>query len=123
MTHAPGKVEIFNIIHPDRGGAMTPDEIGKYIADAVRKTIADGGGFTDRFLEISMADDPQLFVCHVGNGPAGMDNAQRIKALWNAAERTALTTEEIENGKIDRALDHVRTMEEIRARRRAGLMK
>lgn len=111
MTHTPGKVQVFNVVHPDRGGAMTPDEIGKYIADAVRKTIAEGGGLTDRFLEISMADDPQLFLCHVGNGPAGLDNAQRIKALWNAAEELELTTEAIIEGTIQRTF----TLAESRA--------
>ncbi len=65
----------------------------------------------------------KYFACGGGEVEELEETARRLAALWNAAERADLTTEEIENGKIERAIDHVRTMEEIRARRRAGLMK
>jgi len=63
------------------------------------------------------------FACGGGEVDELEETASRLAALWNAAESADLITEEIENGKIERAIDHVRTMEEIRARRRAGLMK
>lgn len=39
-------------------------------------------------------------------------NARRLAALWNAAERVDLSTEDIKNGKIERALERIEKLEE-----------
>ena len=49
MTYTSGPWDLFNNVHPIRGDAMTPEEIGQLIADRVRKTREEGGG-SDKFL-------------------------------------------------------------------------
>lgn len=75
--HTPGPWTAFNMVHAERGDAMTPDEIGEYVANSVRKTIEDGGA-TDRFLFVTAQADEGPDICHVGNGPAGPANARLI---------------------------------------------
>ena len=62
-----------NMVH-EEGRAMTPEEIGEYVANSVKM------GAEGRFLFVSgkHADGGDCDVCHTGNGPRGMANTARI---------------------------------------------
>ncbi len=76
-AHSPAPWVAANMVHAERGDAMTPDEIGQYVANSVRKSIEDGGA-TDRFLFITGVGDDAPDICLVGNGPRGPANARLI---------------------------------------------
>jgi hypothetical protein len=76
-----------NMVHAERGDQMTPEEIGEYVANNVRKSKADGG--FDHFLFITTPGDDSPDICHVGNGPSGPANARKI-ALVNPMARVCL---------------------------------
>jgi hypothetical protein len=75
--HTPGDWQVFNMIHAERHERMTPDEIGEYVANSIRKTLSDGG--SNDFLFVSTGEGAPD-ICHVGNGPAGPANARLIAA-------------------------------------------
>ena len=77
--HTPGPWVAANMVHAERGGAMTLDEIGLYVANSVRKTI-DHGGSPEQFLFITGTEDGGPDICLVGNGPRGPENARLIAA-------------------------------------------
>lgn len=77
--HTKGEWQAFNMVHADRGDAMTPEEIGEYVKNSVLKSIADGGS-ADRFLFISTGEEGAPDICLVGNGPNGPANAKLIAA-------------------------------------------
>ena len=79
MTYTSGPWDLFNNVHPIRGDAMTPEEIGQLIADRVRKTREEGNG-TDQFLFVSTLGSDERTICDIGNGPNGMINGQFIVA-------------------------------------------
>jgi len=84
VNHTPGPWRVLNMVHAERGDAMTPEELGEYVANSVRLTI-EGGGTADRFLFISTeGDGPDL--CHVGNGPRGPFNAMLMAAAPDLLE-------------------------------------
>jgi hypothetical protein len=83
QPHTPGPWIACNMIHAERGDQMTPEELGEYVANNVRKTLEDGG--FDHFLFITTpGDGPD--ICHVGNGPRGPANARLIAASPNLLE-------------------------------------
>jgi hypothetical protein len=83
-----------NMVHAERGDQMTPDEIGEYVANNVRKSKADGG--FDHFLFITTPGDDSPDICHVGNGPSGPANARKI-ALVNPMARVCEAAAESSN--------------------------
>lgn len=83
--HTPGPWVAANMVHAERGGAMTPDEIGLYVANSVRKTIDDGGS-PERFLFITGTEDGGPDICLVGNGPRGPENARLIASAPDLLE-------------------------------------
>lgn len=73
-TKGPWKA--FNMIHAETGERMTPDEVGEYVANAMRQRPE-----CDDFLFISAEKaDGEYDVCHVGNGADGPFNAALISA-------------------------------------------
>lgn len=86
--HTPGPWIACNMVHADRGDAMTPEELGEYVANNVRKSIEDGG-FADRFLFITTPGENAPDICHVGNGPRGSANARLIAAAPDMLEALA----------------------------------
>ena len=75
----PGEWIACQMSHFERGGDLTPDELGEYVANAVRKSQATSG--SSRFLFVSvMKTDGPADVCHVGNGPTSPANAAFIAA-------------------------------------------
>lgn len=82
-----GPWQAFNMVRDERGDAMTPDEMGEYVANSIRKSAEDGGSL-DRFLFVSKSDGGPD-ICHIGNGPLGPSNAHLIAAspeLYEALE-------------------------------------
>lgn len=77
--HTSGNWQAFNMVHADRGDAMTPEEIGEYVKNSVLKSIEDGGS-ADRFLFVSSGGPDARDICLVGNGPDGPANAALIAA-------------------------------------------
>ena len=77
--HTPGNWCAFNMVHAERGDAMTPEEIGEYVKNSVIKSI-ESGGSADRFLFISTDEDGSPDICLIGNGPDGPANAALITA-------------------------------------------
>jgi hypothetical protein len=84
-THTPGPWIACNMVHAERGDAMTPEEIGEYVKNSVTRSISDGGA-SDRFLFISTEGDDVPDICHVGNGPTGPANARLIAAAPDLLE-------------------------------------
>ena len=72
--HTPGPWMAANMVHGERGGPMTPEEIGEYVANCVRL------GDADRFLFVTAGENGAPDICHVGNGPVGAANARLISA-------------------------------------------
>lgn len=85
--HTLGTWNVYNMVHHERGDAMTPEEVGEYVKNCMLKSVEDGGTL-DRFLFVSTGEgEPD--ICHVGNGPRGPANARLIAAapeLLEAAE-------------------------------------
>ena len=87
----PGRWLAANMVHAERGDRMTPEELGEYVANSVKRSRAEGG--TDDFLFITTPGDDVPDICHVGNGPTGPHNARAIAvtpqfvALFAAAAR------------------------------------
>lgn len=77
--HTQGKWQAFNMVHADRGDALTPQEIGEYVKNSVLKSIENGGA-VDRFLFVSTDEQGSPDICLVGNGPDGPANAVLIAA-------------------------------------------
>ena len=70
----PGPWKAFNMIHAETGERMTPDEVGEYVANAMRRRPE-----CDDFLFVSAEKaDGDYDVCHVGNGADGPFNAALI---------------------------------------------
>lgn len=86
-AHTPGPWKAFNMVHGEHKRPMTPEEIGEYVTNSVRKSIEDGGS-ADRFLFISGPGEDAPDICHVGNGPRGPVNAALIAS---APELLAVT--------------------------------
>lgn len=89
--HTPGNWRAFNMVHADRGDAMTPEEIGEYVKNSVIKSIENGGS-RERFLFVSTDAPDSPDICLVGNGPDGLANAVLIAAapgLLAAAQQYA----------------------------------
>lgn len=92
--HTPGPWAICNMVHGERGGPMTPSEIGEYVANSVQKTHEESG--LDRFLFIDGGDKG---VCLIGNGSQGLANAELIVRAWQIPDlegQMANLTSEIE---------------------------
>lgn len=89
MNHTPGPWKVFNMVHEERGGPMTPEEIGEYVKANVIKSIEDGGS-ADRFLFVSTEGENAPDICHVGNGPRGPFNARLIAAAPDLLEALQL---------------------------------
>lgn len=75
--HTSGNWRAFNMVHAERGDAMTPEEIGEYVKNSVIKSI-ESGGSKDRFLFISTDEQDSPDICLIGNGPDGPANAVLI---------------------------------------------
>lgn len=76
LKATPGPWSIYNMVHAETGNRMTPEEIGEYVANAVRARPE-----CDDFLFISaLVDGVPKDVCHVGNGEAGPYNAVLMAA-------------------------------------------
>lgn len=75
--HTPGNWRAFNMVHAERGDAMTPEEIGEYVKNSVIKSIENGGS-RERFLFVSTDAEGSPDICLVGNGPDGPANAALI---------------------------------------------
>lgn len=71
----------YNMIHAERGDAMTPEEIGEYVVGCVWKSREDGGSDNFLFVTTGEADGPD--ICHVGNGPRGPHNAALLTFAVN----------------------------------------
>jgi hypothetical protein len=76
-NHTSGNWRVFNMVHAERGDAMTPEEIGEYVKNNVIKSIENGGS-QDRFLFISTDEQGSPDICLIGNGPDGPANATLI---------------------------------------------
>lgn len=87
---SPGKWAAFNMVHKERGDQMTPEEIGEYVTNSVRKSQSRGDA--DRFLFITAHPGDGLDICLVGNGPLGPHNAHFI-ALANPSTILSLLDE------------------------------
>lgn len=83
MAHTPTPWKAFNMVHSERGDAMTPDELGEYVKNNVIKSVESGGSL-ERFLFISTDGENAPDICHVGNGPRGPDNAAFIVLAVNS---------------------------------------
>lgn len=77
--HTQGNWTVFNMVHAERGDAMTPEEIGEYVKNNVLKSIEDGGS-AERFLFISTGEENAPDIALIGNGPNGPANAALIAA-------------------------------------------
>lgn len=91
-AHTPGPWFVFNMVHEKNGRPLTPEELGEYVTNNIRKSIEDGGSAT-RFLFVTQAGAGVPDICHVGNGPAGPANAHLIASapeLYEALERARL---------------------------------
>ncbi|WP_041527386.1 hypothetical protein [Paracoccus aminophilus] len=83
----PGPWTGANMVHADRGDAMTPEEIGEYVCNSVR--IGDPAHFL--FVSGKHDDGGDADICHTGNGPRGPWNTALIAlAPQLAAEVLAL---------------------------------
>ena len=92
--HTPTPWMAANMIHGERGDAMTPEELGAYVTASVRKSIENGGS-AERFLIITTEGEKAPDICHVGNGPRGPANAAYIVRAVNAhAELVEATIEQ-----------------------------
>lgn len=81
----PGPWQAFNMIHAKTGERMTPDEVGEYVANAMRQRPE-----CDDFLFVSAEKaDGEYDVCHVGNGADGPFNAALIAAAPDLYEALA----------------------------------
>ena len=72
----PGPWMAANMVHAERGDRMTPEELGEYVANNVKRSRNEGG--SDDFLFVTTAEDDVPDICHVGNGPVGPYNARMI---------------------------------------------
>lgn len=76
-VYTPSNWQAFNMVHAERGGPMTPEEIGEYVANNVRKSL-ELGGSAERFLFVSEGGEGSPDICLVGNGPRGPQHAALI---------------------------------------------
>jgi hypothetical protein len=83
--YTPSNWKAFNMVHAERGDAMTPEEIGEYVANNVRKSL-EFGGSAERFLFVSEGGEDSPDICHVGNGPRGPQHAALIAAAPDLLE-------------------------------------
>lgn len=73
------------MVNAETGKRMTPEEIGEYVANAVRARPE-----CDDFLFISaLVDGVPKDVCHIGNGEAGPYNALLMAASHDLYEALA----------------------------------
>ena len=93
----PGDWTGHNMTHED--GRMTPEEIGEYVCNAVKK--GDPGKFL--FVSGQHDDGGDCDICHTGNGPKGEANTRRIanvpryeRAIMAAKELAEAVTHERE---------------------------
>ncbi len=95
----PGPWSGHNMTH-EEGRAMTPEEIGEYVANSVK--MGEEGRFL--FVSAKHADGGDCDVCHTGNGPRGMANTARIarvpdmEAALIAADELARRVQEQRDG-------------------------
>jgi|GEM_PF-6867572 len=76
LKATPGPWSIYNMVNAETGKRMTPEEIGEYVANAVRARPE-----CDDFLFISaLVDGEPRDVCHIGNGEQGPYNALLMAA-------------------------------------------
>ena len=82
VKHTPGTWKVYNLIHEDHGGQLTPSEIGEYVTKIVKDTRELDG--LDHFLFVKANGRA---VCLIGNGPKSSANARLITAapeMYNA---------------------------------------
>ena len=102
-THTPGPWTICNMVHAERGGPMTPSEIGEYVANSVRKTHGESG--LNHFLFIDGGDKD---VCLIGNGLQGQANAELIVQAWKIPDLdTKIASLTAENERLREALINI----------------
>ena len=74
-----GKWTACRMTHAERGGDLTPEELGEYVMNSVRKSAEASGSSTFLFISVEKADGQPADVCHVGNGPTSPQNADFIQ--------------------------------------------
>lgn len=74
----PEPWKAYRMVHDERGDALTPEEIGEYVTNTVRKSAILSGSTDFLFISAEKSDGP-ADVCHVGNGPASPANADFIQ--------------------------------------------
>jgi len=77
LRATPGPWDVFNMVHADHGGLMTPEEVGEYVTNAI-KANSECSDFL--FVSAKGDDGDPVDVCHVGNGPKRNYNAALIGA-------------------------------------------
>lgn len=75
---SPGQWQACRMTHEERGGDLTPEELGEYVKNSVIKSQADSGSTAFFFVSVDKGDGP-ADVCHVGNGPTSPANADFIQ--------------------------------------------
>lgn len=67
------------MVHEDTNKPMTPEQVGEYVCNSVKKSAAESGRLDFLFISAEKPDGP-ADVCHVGNGPTSPANALLIAA-------------------------------------------
>jgi hypothetical protein len=106
----PGPWSPHNMIH-EEGRPMTPEEIGEYVANAVRK------GSADRFLFVSGLHDDggDADICHTGNGPRAIANARFIAWAREAVPALAAKLAEAQESVHVVLCEHIETLRNLAA--------
>lgn len=79
-AHSPGAWTVYSMASLDRAGdGLTPEEIGEYVTNSVKKSAEESGSLAFLFVSVETPDGPRD-VCHVGNGPTSPANACLIAA-------------------------------------------
>jgi len=77
--HTPGPWKAYRMTNANTGELFTPDEVGEYVANTVRKSAEESGTIDFLFIGCEKDSGP-ADVCHVGNGPTSPANARLIAA-------------------------------------------
>lgn len=78
-AHSPAPWTAYRMVHEETGEPMTPEQIGEYVCNSVKKSAVESG--TTDFLIVKVEkEDGNADVCHVGNGPTSPANARLIAA-------------------------------------------
>jgi len=100
MKHTPGPWIAYHMTHAERGDNLTPEELGEYVCNSVKKSALASGTTDFLFVSAEKPDGP-ADVCHVGNGPTSPANAKLIAAAPDLLHALTMVRDADEDCKRD----------------------